>query len=204
MSLHSADADMYDQDGRPVSGSGEHHSGQVRMAYRLAASYADRLLHVHGLGWHYFDGARWAEDNCGTAQRAVLKVLAEALSESVGDKQLRADVSKCESAAGINGVLGIAAALVEFAATVRDLDVDPFLLNCANGTLDLRDRQLRGHEPRDRLTKVTTGAYDPTVSDTVWAEFWPASSRTQPSGTTCAGSSASASTAASASTCSPC
>ena len=171
MSLHGVAADMYDQDGRPVSGSGEHHSGQVRMAYRLAASYADRLLHVHGLGWHYFDGARWAEDNCGTAQRAVLEVLAEALSESVGDKQLRADVSKCESAAGINGVLGIAAALVEFAATVRDLDVDPFLLNCANGTLDLRDRQLRGHEPRDRLTKVTTGAYDPTVSDTVWAEF---------------------------------
>jgi len=171
MSLHSVDADTYDEDGRRVSGSGEQHSGQVRMAYRLAASCADQLLHVHGLGWHFWDAQRWAVDDQGHARRAVLDVLRDALAESVGDKQLRADVGRCESDAGIAGVLGIAAALVEFAATIRDLDADPYLLNCANGTLDLRDRRLRPHDPRDRLTKVTTGAYDPTVSDCVWSEF---------------------------------
>lgn len=171
MTLHSVDADTYDEDGRRVSGSGEQHSGQVRMAYRLAHSHVDQLLHVHGLGWHYWNGRRWSQDDAGHARRAVLDVLREALAESVGDKQLRADVGRCESDAGIAGVLGIAAALVEFAATVRDLDADPYLLNCANGTLDLRDRRLRPHDPGDRLTKVTTGAYDPTVSDTVWTEF---------------------------------
>ncbi len=53
-----ADAGMFDQDGRRISGSGEQHSGQVRMAYRLARAYVDRLLHVHGIGWHYWDGKR--------------------------------------------------------------------------------------------------------------------------------------------------
>lgn len=150
---------------------GEQHSGQVRMAYRLAADYGDELLHVHGLGWHWWDGRRWARDEEGHARRAVLDVLARALAESVGDKQLRADVGKCESAAGIEGVLGVAASLVEFAATVRHLDQDPWLLNVANGTFDLRTRTLRPHDPRDRLTKVTTGAYDPAADARLWEQF---------------------------------
>ena len=83
MSAPSTDyaaADRFDEYGRPVSGSGEHHSGQVRMAYRLAASHVDRLLYVHGLGWHWFDGTRWTQDDSGHAGRAVLEVLAAALA----------------------------------------------------------------------------------------------------------------------------
>ncbi|GAB2747750.1 phage/plasmid primase, P4 family [Terrabacter koreensis] len=164
-------ADQYDEHGRRVSPSGEQHSGQVRMAYRLARSHVDRLLYVHGIGWHAWDGRRWAEDDHGHARRAVLDVLSDALAESVGDKQLRADVGRCESDAGISGVLGIASALVEFAATVRDLDADPYLLNVANGTLDLRTRRLRPHDPQDRLTKVTRGAYYPDADTSVWDAF---------------------------------
>jgi putative DNA primase/helicase len=174
MSAHTdehATADRYDEHGRPVSGSGEHHSGQIRMAFRLAASHVDRLLYVNGLGWHWFDGTRWAEDDSGHAKRAVLDVLAAALAESIGDKQLRADVARCESDGGVMGVLGIASALVEFAATVRDLDADPHLLNCSNGTLDLRTRQVRPHDPRDRLTKVARGAYDPGTDCAEWERF---------------------------------
>lgn len=150
---------------------GEQHSGQVRMAYRLAAQYANRLLHVRGLGWHYFDGTRWVSDEGVRARRSVIAVLRDGLIESVGDKQLRADVAKCESDNGIKGVLGVAAALVEFAATVTDLDADPWLLNCANGTLDLRSRRVRPPDPKDRLTKVARGAYDPNADPAVWSNF---------------------------------
>lgn len=167
----STDASTYDEHGREMSASGEQHSGQVRMAYRLARSHVHRLLYVHGIGWHVYDSTRWAEDSRGGAQRAVLEVLREALAESVGDKQLRADVAKCESKAGVEGVLGIAAALVEFAATVDDLDADPYLLNVANGTLDLRTMTLRDHDPADRLTKATQAAYRPDADPSVWLEF---------------------------------
>lgn len=171
MTLHSVDADTFDQDGRAISGSGERHSGQVRIAYRLAHGHVDQLLFVHGIGWHWWDGARWAEDDSGTAQRAVLDVLAEALSESVGDKQLRADVTKCESAPGIAGVLAVASALVEFATTVKDLDANPSLLNTASGTYDLEADSLRPHDPADRLTAVTAAAYHPDADATVWTDF---------------------------------
>lgn len=167
----STDASTYDEHGRAISAPGEQHSGQVRMAYRLAASHRDHLLYVHGIGWHVYDGTRWTEDTRGAAQRAVLDVLREALTESLSDKQLRADVTKCESKTGMEGVLGIAAALVEFAATVDDLDADPYLLNVANGTLDLRTMELRDHDPTDRLTRITAGAYWPGIDPGEWGTF---------------------------------
>jgi len=147
------------------------HSGQARFAYRLAASHAGRLLHVHGLGWHHWDGRRWALDDRGEATRAVLDVLRAALAESLRDKDLRRDVQSCESAAGVAGVLQLASALEPFAATAADLDADPYLLNAWNGTLDLRTLELRAHDPADRITKVTTAAYDPDAAGPTWDAF---------------------------------
>jgi putative DNA primase/helicase len=153
---------------------GERHHGQPRMAYRLAERYAGRLMFVHGVGWHVWDGARWAE-NHGGAERAVLAVLRAALAESAGppaDKRLRDDVQRCESASGIAGVLAVASVLTPFARTVGELDADPWLLNCANGTLDLRTLTMRGHDPGDRITKITRGAYRPGESNgATWASF---------------------------------
>ncbi|MDC8980687.1 phage/plasmid primase, P4 family [Mycobacterium marinum] len=142
------------------------------MAYRLADRYNGQLLHVTGLGWHHWDGARWAPDDRGAAKRAVLAELRVALSESLDDKELRSDVRKCESASGVAGVLDLAAALKPFAAAVADLDSDAHLINVANGTLDLRTLQLRPHQPADRITKVCRGAYHPGGAESrLWSEF---------------------------------
>jgi len=149
----------------------ELHSGQARMAYRLAESHRDELLHVYGIGWLSWDGTRWSADDPGAPKRAVLDVLRTALADSLDDKELRADVRKCESAAGVAGVLDLAAALVEFAVTVADLDADPYLLNVANGTLDLRTRELHRHSPADRITKVTRAAYVPDAPTATWGTF---------------------------------
>jgi putative DNA primase/helicase len=149
----------------------EEHSGQARMAYRLAEAFAGRLMFVHGIGWHRWDGCRWVEDDHGAAKRAVLDVLRSALAESLTDKELRRDVRRCESAAGIAGVLDIASALEPFAFTVADLDPDPYLINVANGTLDLHTLELRKHNPADRITKVTRAAYHPESEGPTWNEF---------------------------------
>ncbi|RJT82205.1 hypothetical protein D6T63_05650 [Arthrobacter cheniae] len=147
------------------------HRGQVRIAYRVQDAYAGRLLHVHGIGWHHWDGKRWAEDTGGYAKRAVMDTLRQALADSLGDADLRTDVRKCESAAGLAGVLDIAAALEPFAATVADLDADPWLLNVANGTLDLRTMELQDHNPQDRITKVTQAAYRADTAGPTWDAF---------------------------------
>ena len=147
------------------------HRGQARIAYRVADHYADRFIHVTGLGWHHWDGTRFRPDDRGAAKRAVLAELRRALAESLGDKELRADVRKCESASGVAGVLDLAAALDPFAAAVSDLDADPHLINVANGTLDLHTLALRPHSPADRITKVCRGAYTPDAKSDAWEAF---------------------------------
>lgn len=149
----------------------EVHSGQARFAYRLAQAFSGRLMHVHGIGWFRWDGCRWTEDDRGEATRAVLQILRDALGQSLDDKSLRTDVRKCESAAGISGILQIASALQPFAHTVNDLDADPYLVNVANGTLDLRTMQLSPHSPADRITKVTRAAYCPDTPAPTWESF---------------------------------
>jgi len=52
----------------------------------------------------------------------------------------------------------------ELGTYAEHYDADPWLLNCANGTLDLRTGALRPHDPADRLTKVAGAAYDPAAS----------------------------------------
>ncbi|MFW7415781.1 DNA primase family protein [Demequina sp. SO4-18] len=149
------------------------HRGQVQFAYRLAATHADQLLHVNGIGWHRWDGMCWVEDDSGAAKRAVLETLRAALLESFdkSDRDLGTDVRRCESANGVDGILRIASALEPFATTVADLDADPYLLNVANGTLDLRTMNLAPHRPADRITKVTRAAYRPGVKGERFEKF---------------------------------
>lgn len=150
----------------------QQHRGQARMAYRLAEKYNSKLMYVRGIGWHVWNGRNWAEDEKDYATNAVLETLRRALADSIGgDKELREDVRKCEQAAGINGVLNIAAALPALRASTDELDADPSLFNCWNGTLDLRTRQLRPHDPADRITHIARGAYDPNAVRTSWEGF---------------------------------
>lgn len=154
-----------------LTAEGEKHRGQARIAYRLAAAYRTSLMYVRGIGWHTWDGQRWAEDEKDRAKNAVLETLRRALADSIEDKELRTDVRKCESAAGISGVLDIASALPAMRASIAELDSDPYLLNCANGTLDLSTRELRPHSPADRITRVTRGAYNMMGDRQHWNAF---------------------------------
>jgi len=151
------------------------HTAQLRFAHYLAEAFTDELLYVHNLGWHRWDGARWQQDNTGQAHRNVYTLLRAIWPFAWGDsdeaKELAKAISRCETANGVAGILGLAQALPEFAAAVTDLDADPYLLNVANGTLDLRTLELRPHNPADRITKVCRGAYRSDAESPLWEAF---------------------------------
>ncbi|MBT1002635.1 hypothetical protein KIH31_08470 [Paenarthrobacter sp. DKR-5] len=149
------------------------HRGQALIATTLVHNWPDKLRHVYNLGWRHWDGKRWAADEHGHAKRAVLETILSAKHKAIDDddKGLMRDAERCESAAGIAGVLDIAAALPPYAITVADLDADPYLLNVANGTLDLRTGELRPHDPADNITKLAAAAYDPDAPSKTWDAF---------------------------------
>lgn len=148
-------------------------SGQSRLAYRLARTEGGRLMHVSDLGWFYWDGKRWAEDRGGKrTRRAVNRMLRAAWRDAYpADEALQKDVQKSQSSAAKSGIITEAAALPEFAVEVEELDADPYLLNVDNGTIDLRTMELRAHDPADRCTKITAGAWRPDSTGPTWERF---------------------------------
>lgn len=154
------------------------HSGHLGMAIKLGKQFRYKLLYVHNVGWHRWDGKRWAPDGDGAARRAVHTVirrdrkLVERLDLSAEDEEKALkQIARYETAAAITGILTEAAVLTTFSATVADLDTDPWLLNCANGTLDLHTLRLRPASPADRITKVCRGAYRADTAAPVWDAF---------------------------------
>ena len=59
----------------------------------------------------------------------------------------------------------------EIALTADQLDPDPWLLNCPNGTLDLRRASLRDHDCGDLITKCISITYDPDATCPRWEQF---------------------------------
>lgn len=55
--------------------------------------------------------------------------------------------------------------------TISDLDRDPWLLNLANGTLDLRTAELRSHAKDDLITQISDVEWDDCARAPTWEAF---------------------------------
>ena len=132
----------------------------LRQQYRLA------LLGREALRTGRQRAARRAVHSVINRDRRIVKLLH--LADEEEEKRLR-QIARYETASAITGILTEAAALEVFSVEVGDLDADPWLFNCANGTLDLRTMELRDHDPADRITKVANAAYRPDAgAGTEW------------------------------------
>ncbi|MCP4666925.1 MAG: hypothetical protein GY849_11215 [Deltaproteobacteria bacterium] len=54
---------------------------------------------------------------------------------------------------------------------VDDLDADPELVNCVNGTLNLSTGELQPHRQSDMITKILSCGYKPGARSDVWDRF---------------------------------
>lgn len=125
-------------------------------------------------GWFVFDGRRWAPD-AELVRLLLVGEYTDALRRRVTSGEhggrdegevLMARANRIESTGGLNGALDFAKAYV--AVGITRLDADPWLLNCPNGTLDLRTGELTKHDPRHLITRITPTPYDPDAADETW------------------------------------
>ena len=123
---------------------------------RFLNQFGDRARFCHPWKkWLTWDGSRWQIDDGGAVMR-----LAMATADSVwydaknhlAQKDV-VDFAVATSGAGkLSAMLKLAAA--DIPVSVDDLDANPWLLNCANGTVDLRTGELRPHRREDNLTTL--------------------------------------------------
>jgi len=145
---------------------------------------AEKLVRQHGAdfryiaawGWLVWDGQRWVRDDTGEvvrrAKRTVRAMYAEAEAyEDEARTKLVAHALRSESAGQIKAMIELAQSEPGVAAKPSEFDTDVWLLNVANGTLDLRTGLLREHRREDMITKLAPVAYNPTAFSLRFGEF---------------------------------
>lgn len=154
----------------------DRHLSDVGNAHRLVARHGAALRFCHAWGkWLVFTGARWETDPRGQVvlwAKDTVRAMYREAAQAGDEEQARALAEwamSSESASRIRAMLELAQS--EVPITPDELDRDPWLLNVANGTLDLRDGALRPHRCEDYLTKLAPVAYDPAARCRTWARF---------------------------------
>lgn len=133
-------------------------------AKRLIAVHGQSLLYCHAMKrWLVWDGRRWQIDGTGRAYKLAKEVIIEFLRQTSERSERDSEQFARHSLDHRRITAMLASTECEVPITPTELDADPYLLNCLNGTLDLRTFELRPHQPADHITKVVHLRYDPTA-----------------------------------------
>lgn len=144
-------------------------------AERFAIRQHENVIYVPEQGtWYIWNGFRWKED-AGSgitifATRTVRDIYREAKDLSpAAARQAHAEwAQKSESIARIRAMEELGKSQPRLRVDINQINQDIWLLNCLNGTIDLRTGQLRDHVKSDFITGVVPAEYDPHVNMDEW------------------------------------
>ena len=125
--------------------------------------------------WLVWTGVKWERDDFGKvhklAKTTVRRIYHEAAAAEDEDrrKALAKHAARSEAADKIKAMLELAKS--EVPAAPDELDADPWALNVANGTIDLRTGELHDHRREDLITKLAPVEYDPHAKAPTWEAF---------------------------------
>jgi len=153
-------------------------------ANRIVARFGKHMIVVAGQ-WHGWDGRRWRKDDGEVYKRAMdlSKVIhGEAdgwrakKSDNEDERKKNADIAdalvKWALRSEMKATFEAAMGLVKRVHTVDESQIDgnPWLLNCLNGTVDLRTGEIKPHDPADFITKLCPVVFDPSACAPQWEE----------------------------------
>lgn len=121
--------------------------------------------------WLRYDGKRWVPDNNGFIRLDMEKTIRELLvniqgingdetglllkhiAKSLSDRRIKAAVECLQ---------------YKLAIEPSTFDNDPYLLNCLNGTLNLKTGKLQPHNPTDFISYLAPTVYIPNAKSELW------------------------------------
>lgn len=172
---------------------------QVGIGNIVAERHKGQFLFTESHGWYAWTGIYW-QTNRKLLLRAIETVLMNRIAESreemneafalekaakeKGEKGcVKADnilkesnfkikvAKRLLSAKGLNDIENICRSRFEFEATLSQFDRNPWLLNCPNGTLNLKTGILQSHRREDFITRVIETEYHQTAMCPMWEKF---------------------------------
>jgi P4 family phage/plasmid primase-like protien len=141
-------------------------------AQRLVDAFQENaVFHVHEWSkWYIWDpeAFTWSEDDGTVIRRTWEEITKKLWDDSFGtdDKSFIRFVSKSRSRGATESTAYLARDYVRKKPT--ELNANPFLLNCTNGVLDLREGKLLPGDPGFFLTKQVRAEYVPGAQSDLW------------------------------------
>lgn len=137
----------------------------AHVAEALADHLRGRWLYVAAWGrWLTWDGTRWAHDRTEGVHEEARQWVIDLVATVAGVGASSDDVKRAASyrnRAKLDAALTMARRVDGIAAGPDEFDVNPDLLNVANGVVDLRTGELSVHDPALRLTRLAPVDYVP-------------------------------------------
>jgi putative DNA primase/helicase len=142
---------------------------------------AQRFLDLHRKDilwageWYVFNGKLWQRDQTFEVNKkaeGMQKAILDQLAGETNDRQRRDLLSlalKLGSHSKIKAMLELSKSGV--AVKQDTFDTGRYLLNCENGTIDLKTGELLPHRREDYITRMLPVAYDPQAPCPKWTGF---------------------------------
>ena len=145
----------------------------IASAQIFAAIFRSRLnFNATSKSWVMYDVMKWQPDVGDMIVERYAKLLARALwvyAADVQSKQFREYVYKLQERRRRRTMIDDARDRLPVLQT--DFDKDPYLFNCQNGVLNLRDLTFTEHRPEQLLSKVANVFYDPDATCSTFDAF---------------------------------
>jgi putative DNA primase/helicase len=147
-------------------------------AERLAERYGHAIRYCYDRKrWLVWNGRVWEWD-IGAKVAILAKLTVRSIYHEAGDeddKDRRSDIvthaKRSESDHRLNAMINQAQSEPGIPIQVTELDNNPWLLNCLNGTIDLKTGKLLPHNKDDLNTVIIPVEYNPDAKCPLWLDF---------------------------------
>jgi putative DNA primase/helicase len=146
-------------------------------ARRLIMAHSKDLRFCYPCGkWLAWDGQRWKIDDTGEIYRRAkdtVRLMYEEAGAEIDErrrKQIGSYALKSESDTKIKAMLSLAQSEPGIPILPEDMDKDPWVLNVANGTIDLKTGCIKAHRRENLITKLASVEYWPDAECPFWLE----------------------------------
>lgn len=144
-------------------------------AERLLDLYGDKIRYANK-AWYAWNGRYWESNDSIVFQYAketVRTITEEALR--IEDKDERNEMlsfaNRSENVNRIKAMIEAAKNDPAIQCKPTDFDSDPYLLNCHNGTVDLRNGELLPFNPHNFITRMLETDFNPSAKCSRWEAF---------------------------------
>lgn len=162
---------------KPQKALYEYPRNDAGTAQAFADRYAEKVRFSPGIGWLVWNGCRWERDEAGKVNQYAIELSREAQVEAatIEDEDQRRRATSHALNIGNKQKIVAALSLAEgnqaLHVSPAELDSDPFLVGCTNGTIDLKSGTFHESDRDDLITLTLGTGWENSATCPQWEKF---------------------------------